>query len=99
MYVHKTRIYSVFVAGANTNVVSKERNTAFLAAITAGHFEVVSNFLQLCKIPQCELNCGFYSAIAYRHEVCLVEMLLNAGADPDFQAQLESEPVGKVFIN
>lgn len=79
-------------------MLCKERNTAFLAAITAGHFEVVSNFFQLSKISQYELDCGLYAAVAYKQDGSLVQMLLNAGAVPNFQAQLESEPIGKVFL-
>lgn len=58
-------------------------------------FEVVSNFLQLCKISQHKLNCGLYSAILYNRDERLADMLLNAGA----KLKLKSKPIGKVSLS
>lgn len=93
---HTNRFF--FTAGANTNVLDEKRKTAFLAAIVEGHVEVVSHFLQLSKISQYERNCGLYSAITYKHDEDLVEVLLKAGADPNFEAQLQCPELGELSL-
>lgn len=89
--------YFIFTAGAKIDTLNKERSTAFLTATAAGHAEVVNRFLLHCKVPRTELNYALHTAVEFNHEP-LVHILVAAGADPNFEVQVECKALGEYFF-
>lgn len=65
-------------------------------AAAEGHYEVIGQFLLKCHIPQQELDYGLYLATEFEHEL-IVELLLKAGGNPNFEVKTISELLGTVF--
>lgn len=82
-------------AGAKSDLVTKERNTAFLAAAAKGHLKVVE--LLLSRVSEEELNYGLHTATEF-NRLEVVKMLLKAGGKPNFEVQTICKALGKLLL-
>lgn len=56
--------------------------------------KVVNRFLLSRQVPQEELNYALHTAVEFSHE-SLVHTFIAAGADPNFEVQLECKALGE----
>ncbi len=88
-------LHSALAAGAKVNAVGTDGRTALLAAIDAGHADIIGALLEAGADPN--LACGGTTPLlqaAQRSDIAILQALLTAGADLNDRAGLGWSALG-----